>query len=99
MLKEISKDPAMILWLDNRENVKGHANENFAREVMELFTLGIGHYTEADVKEAARAFTGWSLRRQGGNKKGTAEFLYRPGQHDDGSKTFLGSTGNFNGDD
>lgn len=98
MLAEVSKDPAMILWLDNQENVKGHANENFAREVMELFTLGIGNYTEKDVQEGARAFTGWTLKRKGG-RRGSAEFLEVPVRHDVGSKTFLGTTGNYNGDD
>ena len=97
LLTQVSKDPAMLFWLDNQENVKGKPNENFAREVMELFTLGIGNYTEKDVQEGARAFTGWTLRR-GGNYGG-GEFLYRRGQHDGGSKTFLGQTGSFDGDD
>ncbi len=92
LLKEVSKSAAMINFLNNNQNRKGHPNENFAREVMELFTLGRGNYSENDVKEAARAFTGW-----GANVKG--EFVFRPNQHDDGEKTFLGKTGNFNGDD
>lgn len=99
LLDAVSKDPAMLLWLDNQENVRGKPNENFAREVMELFTLGIGHYSEKDVQEAARAFTGWAFRRGGGAKRGTAEFLYRPRQHDDGPKSFLGQSGALNGDD
>lgn len=101
LLSEVSKDPAMILWLDSQQNVKGHANENFAREVMELFTLGIGHYSEKDIQEGARAFTGWSIRRttDPATKAVTASFVDRPGRHDEGSKTFLGSSGNFNGDD
>ncbi|AIE84948.1 DUF1800 domain-containing protein [Fimbriimonas ginsengisoli] len=101
LLTEVSKDPAMIYWLDNQQNVKGHPNENFAREVMELFTLGIGNYTEKDVQEGARAFTGWSLRGQGQKlgKRFPAEFLFRPLVHDDGIKTFLGNSSNFNGDD
>lgn len=103
LLSSVSKDPAMILWLDNQENVRGHANENFAREVMELFTLGIGHYTEHDVQEGARAFTGWSLHRLGskklGGKRGSAEFLFRSGVHDEGTKTFLGNTANLSGED
>ncbi len=101
LLSEVSKDPAMILWLDAQQNVKGHPNENFGREVMELFTLGIGHYSETDVKEGARAFTGWSVRRikQPDGKSSSAEFLDRPRQHDPGQKTFLGNTGFFNGDD
>ena len=93
MLHDVAKDPAMIIYLDNEQNRKAQPNENFAREVMELFTLGIGHYTEQDVREAARAFTGWSLNRDSGT------FVNRPFQHDDGIKTVLGQSGNFNGDD
>jgi len=92
LLKEISKSPAMISFLNNQQNKKQHPNENFAREVMELFTMGRGNYTENDIKEAARAFTGWGF-----NPKG--EFVNKPFQHDTGSKTFLGKTGNFDGDD
>jgi len=92
MLKAVSKSPAMLAFLNNQQNKKSHPNENFAREVMELFTMGRGNYTENDVKEAARAFTGWTF-----NVKG--EFIFRQNQHDDGGKTFLGKTGNFNGDD
>lgn len=92
MLKEVSKSPAMLQFLNNQQNKKQHPNENFAREVMELFTLGRGHYTEEDIKEAARAFTGWAI-------DGDGAFIFRPRQHDDGQKTFLGKTGNFNGDD
>ncbi len=92
MLKAVSKSPAMLAFLNNQQNKKSHPNENFAREVMELFTLGRGNYTENDVKEAARAFTGWSFNAQG-------EFLFRKNQHDFGNKTFLGKTGNFDGDD
>lgn len=108
MLHEVSKDPAMIFWLDNEYNVKGHPNENFAREVMELFTLGIGNYTEKDIQESARAFTGWSIGRANGKalpadnkglKRGQAIFAFRPFQHDDGDKAYLGKAGNFNGDD
>jgi len=98
ILEEASKDPAMILWLDNQQNVRGHANENFAREVMELFTLGIGNYTEKDVQEGARAFTGWSLVRDGG-AQGPAEFVFRRARHDPAGKTYLGQSGNFDGDD
>jgi uncharacterized protein (DUF1800 family) len=92
LLTAVSKDPAMLIWLDNQENVAGRPNENFAREVMELFTLGIGHYSEADVREGARAFTGWSVRRVAseGEKKSTrAEFLLRNNRHDTGKKRFL----------
>jgi hypothetical protein len=87
MLHEVSKDPAMLFWLDNQFNVKAHPNENFAREVMELFTLGIGNYNEKDVQEGARSFTGWSIQRGNGKqlpadgkglKRGDAEFIFRP---------------------
>jgi uncharacterized protein (DUF1800 family) len=93
LLHAVSKDPAMIIYLDNVSNRKGQPNENFAREVMELFTLGEGHYTESDIKEAARAFTGWSLERD------TGEFRFRPFLHDGGSKTVLGRAGRFDGDE
>jgi len=92
LLAEVSKSAAMINFLNNNQNKKGHPNENFAREVMELFTLGRGNYTESDVKEAARAFTGWGATVAG-------EFIFRKPQHDTGQKTFLGKTGNFTGDD
>ena len=90
LLKEVSKNAAMLNFLNNQQNRKDHPNENFAREVMELFTLGRGNYTESDVKEAARAFTGWSATIKG-------EYIFRKGQHDFGSKTVLGKTGNFDG--
>lgn len=92
LLREVSKSPAMLSFLNNQQNKKQHPNENFAREVMELFTMGRGNYTEEDVKEGARAFTGWGFNLQG-------EFIDRPFVHDNGRKTFLGKTGNFNGDD
>lgn len=92
LLKEVSKTAAMLNFLNNQQNRKDHPNENFAREVMELFTLGRGNYTENDIKEAARAFTGWSSNIKG-------EFIFRKFQHDAGSKTVLGRTGNFEGDD
>ena len=92
MLHAIARDPAMVIYLDNAQNRKGSPNENFAREVMELFSLGEGRYTEQDIKEAARAFTGWSLDRQ------TGQFVFRRFIHDDGEKTVLGRTGNFDGD-
>lgn len=92
LLHEVSKSAAMLNFLNANQNRKGHPNENFAREVMELFTMGRGNYTETDVKEAARAFTGWGANFQG-------EFVFRKFQHDDGNKTILGKTGNFNGDD
>jgi hypothetical protein len=90
-LQAISKDPAMIVWLDNNSNVKGKPNENYAREVMELFSLGVGNYTEKDIREAARAFTGWQTNDD--------EFEFEPRFHDNESKTVLGQTGNFNGND
>jgi uncharacterized protein (DUF1800 family) len=92
LLHGVSKSAAMLNFLNAQQNRKGHPNENFAREVMELFTLSRGHYSENDVKEAARAFTGW-----GANIKG--DFVFRKFQHDDGSKTVLGKSGNFNGDE
>ena len=91
MLAEVCKDPAMLIWLDSTENRKAHPNENYAREVMELFTLGRGRYTEKDVQEAARAFTGWFVRRDG--------FEVVPSQHDGGEKTVLGRSGRFDGND
>ena len=92
MLHEVSKTAAMLNFLNNQQNRKDHPNENFAREVMELFTLGRGNYTENDIKEAARAFTGWSSGLKG-------EFIFRRFQHDFGSKTMLGKTGNFDGEE
>ncbi|HZY83312.1 MAG TPA: DUF1800 domain-containing protein, partial [Gemmataceae bacterium] len=91
MLQEMSKDPAMMVWLDTRGSKKGSPNENYARELMELFSLGIGNYTEKDVREAARAFTGWDVV---GDKA-----VFNPSQHDDGEKTVLGRTGKWKGED
>jgi len=85
----LAKDPAMLVWLDGESSTKEHPNENFARELMELFTLGIGHYTEADVKAAARALTGWTF--EGG------ELRESPAEHDNGEKTILGKTGRWSG--
>lgn len=111
LLVELSKDPAMIIWLDNVDNHDGAINENYGRELLELFSMGIGNYSEDDVKEASRAFTGWTL----GNADYMAvramkdsiwpygriawHFEYNDADHDDGSKTFLGETGNFNGEE
>ncbi len=93
MVKAISCDPAMVIWLDLQQSRNGAPNENFARELMELFTLGIGHYSEDDIKASARAFTGYrTQRRQGG-------FDYYEDQHDATEKTFMGKTGRFSGDD
>jgi uncharacterized protein (DUF1800 family) len=92
LLHEVSKDPAMVVYLDGASNRRGQPNENFAREVMELFTLGEGNYSEQDIKEAARAFTGWSIDPDSG------EFVFRRPAHDDGVKTVLGRSGGFDGD-
>ncbi|HEV3258749.1 MAG TPA: DUF1800 domain-containing protein [Gemmataceae bacterium] len=91
LLQEMSKDPAMMVMLDTSLSRKDKPNENYARELMELFSLGIGHYTEKDVREAARAFTGWKIQ------DGKAVFV--PAEHDDGDKTVLGRTGKWNGSD
>ncbi len=91
LLTAVAKDPAMLVFLDATHNVKGAPNENFGREVMELFTMGVGNYTEDDIREAARAFTGWS--------NDDLAFLFDEAKHDAGQKTFLGRTGNFDGDD
>ncbi|MBC3788866.1 DUF1800 domain-containing protein [Spirosoma utsteinense] len=92
LLMAVSKEPAMLQFLNNQQNRKNAPNENFARELMELFTLGRGNYTEKDIKDAARAFTGWGF-----NAEGT--FVFRQFQHDDGPKTIFGQTGTFAGDD
>ncbi len=111
ILLRLAKDPAMIVWLDNQDNHGDAINENWARELLELFSMGVGNYTEDDIKECARAFTGWTI--------GNTEYMmvrsmrdsdwpygriayhfdYRPEDHDNGEKTFLGHTGNFNGED
>src|SRR6185436_596040 len=91
LLVGILKDPAMLVYLDNGENVKAHPNENFGRELLELFTMGVGHYGERDVREAARAFTGWT--------NDVLEFRFDRDQHDFGTKTFLGRTGTLDGTD
>ena len=92
LLVAISKDPSMIRYLNNQQNRKGKPNENFARELMELFTIGRGNYSENDIKEAARAFTGWMSNFSG-------EYVFRPFFHDYGQKTFMGKKGNFDGTD
>jgi Protein of unknown function (DUF1800) len=91
MLADISRDPAMLVWLDSNRNVKGQANEYYAREMLELFTLGIGHYSEQDVRETARAFTGWHTDGE--------KFTFAGRFHDDGDKTVLGQTGAWDGTD
>mgnify|MGYP001273666523 FL=1 len=91
LLLGILRDPAMLVYLDNGENIKGHPNENFGRELLELFTLGVGNYTEQDIREGSRAFTGWT--------NDVLEFKFDPAQHDFDPKTFLGQTGPFDGGD
>ncbi|HVX10050.1 MAG TPA: DUF1800 domain-containing protein [Pirellulales bacterium] len=91
LLGPVVKDPAMLLWLDADSNRRAHPNENLARELMELFTLGVGNYGETDVQEAARALTGWTVKNR--------EFRELPAYHDNGEKTVLGRRGNWRGDD
>ncbi len=91
LLAAMVRDPALLIWLDAPANRKGHPNENLARELMELFTLGVGHFQESDVKETARALTGWTV--------GDGEFRETPTRHDDGSKTILGRSGKLGGAD
>lgn len=106
LLLGISQDPAMMFWLDNQINVVGRPNENFAREVMELFTLGIGHYSEEDVQEAARAFTGWGYGFMRAGRpvlnedapRRFEQFLFDPARHDNKSKTVLNKRGNLTGE-
>jgi len=111
LLVELSKDPAMIIWLDNQQNHKGAINENYGRELLELFSMGVGNYTEDDVKECARAFTGWTIGNREYMELRSARdsdwpygrlswhFEYDAEDHDDGEKEFLGETGRFNGED
>ncbi len=102
LIMDLSKNPAMIFWLDNNENHRDAVNENWGRELLELFTMGVSNYTEVDVREASRAFTGWTispkLPRQPYGRY-PWYFSYREEDHDFGEKTFLGQTGNFNGED
>ena len=102
ILTALSTDPAMIFWLDNNENLKDAPNENYGRELLELFSMGVGNYSEEDIKHTALAFTGWTFnqptpRDPSGNYD--VKFAYRPQDHDDSEKTFLGETGRFNGED
>ena len=111
LLSELSRDPAMIFWLDNKDNHKDAPNENYGRELLELFAMGIGTYSEDDVKAAARAFTGWTIANQDYMSVRASrdsiwphgrldwQFVYRPEDHDDSPKTFLNQTGRFNGED
>lgn len=91
LMLAVAQDPAMLVFLDAGVNLKGAPNENFAREIMEMFTMGVGHYSEKDIREAARAFTGWNYN--------DLTFVVNKDQHDDGEKTFLGKTGRFDGAD
>ena len=111
LLVDLSKDPAMIIWLDNNENHNGAINENYGRELLELFSMGIGNYSEDDIKDCARAFTGWTLRNQEYMAMRASKdsiwpygriawhYQYREDDHDSGNKRFLGEQGDFNGDD
>ena len=102
LLVRLAKDPAMIFWLDNNENHKGAPNENWGRELLELFSMGQGNYTELDVKECSRAFTGWTIAPKLPRMpylRHLWQFEYLPHDHDDGEKVFLGQRGRFNGED
>ena len=102
LLVELARNPAMIFWLDNNGNHMGAINENWGRELLELFSMGVGNYSEDDIKEASRAFTGWTIGPKiPRNPLGRFywSFEYRPEDHDGGEKTFLGNTGNFDGED
>ena len=111
LLLQLSRDPAMLMWLDNQDNHKGSINENYGREILELFSMGVGNYTEEDIKECARAFTGWrvvnpdymSIKMRNNTVRPygymTWQFEYDDDDHDHGEKTLLGETGDFNGED
>ena len=111
ILTELSRDPAMIIWLDNQQNHKGAINENYGRELLELFSMGVGNYTEDDVKECARAFTGWTIGNREYMELRSARdsdwpygriswhFVFDADDHDEEEKSFLGETGNFDGGD
>jgi len=102
LLVELAKNPAMIWWLDNNGNHNGAINENWGRELLELFSMGVGNYSEDDIKDASRAFTGWTIEPKiPRNPLGRFywNFEYRPEDHDDGEKSFLGQSGRFNGED
>jgi uncharacterized protein (DUF1800 family) len=102
LLVELSRNPAMIFWLDNNENHRDGVNENWGRELLELFSLGVSNYTEVDVREASRAFNGWTISAKPPRQpygRFSWKFDYREEDHDDGEKSFLGEVGNFNGED
>ena len=111
LLVRLSKDPAMIMWLDNKDNHKDGVNENYGRELLELFSMGVGNYTEVDVREASRAFTGWTVHNASLQAHRASQnlvepfgrtdfqFEYKDDDHDDGEKTFLGETKAFTGEE
>ena len=102
LLVSVAKNPAMIFWLDNNENHAYAINENWGRELLELFSMGVGNYTEEDIRECSRAFTGWTIKHKLPRfpyGRFDWSFEYRPEDHDDSEKTFLGQTGRFNGED
>ena len=102
IIRALSQDPAMIFWLDNNENHLGEPNENWGRELLELFSMGVGNYTEDDIKQASKAFTGWTFTQPlplDPYGRYTSEFLYEDKDHDYSEKEFLGETGRFDGDD
>jgi len=111
LLVQLSKDPAMLFWLDNKDNHKDAVNENYGREILELFSMGVGNYTEVDVRQCSRAFTGWTIHNATLHTARVArdsvwpygrldwQFVYRHDDHDDGAKTFLGHTGAFDGEE
>ena len=103
LLKELARNPAMIFWLDNNENHKHAVNENWGRELLELFSMGVGNYTEEDVRDVSRAFTGWTITAKMPRMPYGMDFHwnfdYKVEDHDDGEKSFLGHTGSFNGED
>ena len=111
LLVEVSRDPAMIFWLDNKDNHKDAVNENYGREILELFSMGVGNYTEDDVRQCSRAFTGWTIRNAVHHTVRASvdsvwpygrldwQYEYRDDDHDDGEKAFLGQQGEFNGED
>ena len=111
LLVRVSRDPAMIFWLDNKDNHNGAINENYGREILELFSMGVGNYTEDDVRECSRAFTGWTIRNAALHASRVSrdsvwpygrldwQFQYREDDHDHADKTFLGEVGRFSGED
>ena len=102
ILIAVARDPAMLFWLDNNENHLGEPNENWGRELLELFSMGVGNYTEDDIKQASRAFTGWTFTQPlplDPYGRYSSDFYYNSDDHDNESKSFLGHTGNLDGED